>query len=244
MSEKRRLIDRRRFLFTASSMILGTSVWAGTTRNPTTYTVRRGDTLSEIAHAYGVTVSELKRANGLKGDLIRIGQKLQIPGKGADDGLADVRKVSNGLRIDRSRWKYIVGHHSAIASGNAEIYDRNHRRRGMTHGLAYHFVIGNGVDSGDGEIEIGPRWREQQDGGHVRSHEYNAHGIGICVVGNFEKTRPSPKQIAAFSSLVSYLGQDLLGSRYQFTVHREIKGAQTLCPGKYFPVAQMHRRFG
>jgi hypothetical protein len=44
------------------------------------------------------------------------------------------------------------GSYSAIKDGNAASYDRAHRRRGMENGLAYHFVIGNGVDSGDGEI--------------------------------------------------------------------------------------------
>jgi LysM repeat protein len=46
---------------------------------PTTYTVKRGDTLSSIAIAYGTTVKELKKANGLTSNLIRVGQELVIP---------------------------------------------------------------------------------------------------------------------------------------------------------------------
>ena len=42
------------------------------------YTVRKGDTLSNIARKHGVSVATLKKRNGLKGDNIRVGQKLKI----------------------------------------------------------------------------------------------------------------------------------------------------------------------
>lgn len=42
------------------------------------YRVRQGDTLSEIAVANGVTVSQIKRLNGLNGDGIRVGQQLKV----------------------------------------------------------------------------------------------------------------------------------------------------------------------
>jgi len=45
----------------------------------TTYTVRKGDTLDKIARRHGVTVKQIKQANGLKRDRIDIGQKLKIP---------------------------------------------------------------------------------------------------------------------------------------------------------------------
>lgn len=41
--------------------------------------VNRGDTLTKIAREHGVTVRALKRANGLRSDNIRPGQKLQVP---------------------------------------------------------------------------------------------------------------------------------------------------------------------
>ncbi len=44
-----------------------------------TYTIVRGDTLSEIAHRYRVSFKKLKELNGLSSDTIRIGQKLKIP---------------------------------------------------------------------------------------------------------------------------------------------------------------------
>ena len=44
-----------------------------------TYTVKKGDTLGAIARRNGTSVKALKRANGLKSDLIHINQKLTIP---------------------------------------------------------------------------------------------------------------------------------------------------------------------
>ncbi len=44
-----------------------------------TYTVKKGDTLGDIARRNGTSVKALKRANGLKSDLIHINQKLTIP---------------------------------------------------------------------------------------------------------------------------------------------------------------------
>lgn len=53
-----------------------------TTTSTTTYrkyTVKSGDTLSEIAEKYHTTPTKIKKANGLRSDMIRIGQSLKIP---------------------------------------------------------------------------------------------------------------------------------------------------------------------
>jgi LysM repeat protein len=236
-------MDRRRFcgLLGAglSTGVLGSLPLAAA--QASTYTVRRGDTLSGIARSFGTSVNSIRHANGIPGDLIRVGQVLRIPG---DDWLAEVRKVSEPKRGGLRTWRYIVVHHSGIGTGNAAIFDSYHREKvGMRNGLAYHFVIGNGTKSGDGEIEIGSRWDRQLHGGHVRDDRVNRHGIGICLVGNFEKTRPTPRQIAALTALAGYL-RDLVPNRTRFAVHREIDGPEhTVCPGRHFPAARMHRRF-
>ncbi|UJX40117.1 LysM peptidoglycan-binding domain-containing protein [Desulfovibrio sp. JY] len=47
---------------------------------PTQYTVQRGDTLTRIAHTFGVTVEDIVRANGsMNPDTLRDGQTLTIP---------------------------------------------------------------------------------------------------------------------------------------------------------------------
>ena len=45
------------------------------------HTVEPGTTLSALSKAYGVTVSDIKKANRLSSDNIRVGQKLLIPVK-------------------------------------------------------------------------------------------------------------------------------------------------------------------
>ncbi|MGV3774458.1 MAG: LysM peptidoglycan-binding domain-containing protein [Verrucomicrobiales bacterium] len=45
-----------------------------------TYVVKSGDSLSKIAKIHRTTTKEIKKANGLKSDVIRVGQKLKITG--------------------------------------------------------------------------------------------------------------------------------------------------------------------
>ncbi|MHB1310217.1 MAG: N-acetylmuramoyl-L-alanine amidase [Limisphaerales bacterium] len=242
------VVGRRRFLRLVGLLpvILGLPVrsWAAAAEF---CTVRKGETLSHLAQQHGVTVAQLRTWNDLKGDLIRPGQRLRIRPR-MSARYPRLAGLESRIRLPRqtfSRWRRIIGHHSATASGNAAKFDAYHRRtRLMENGLGYHFLIGNGSDSGDGQIEIGTRWTRQIQGGHVRSLEYNEDSIGICLVGNFEVTRPTPKQLAAFTELVKFLRQEVLPKRPEFLVHRELKGERTLCPGKLFPVAQMHQLFG
>ncbi|MFT3782708.1 MAG: peptidoglycan recognition family protein [Nibricoccus sp.] len=156
---------------------------------------------------------------------------------------ANVRAANSRLSIPAGRWKMIICHHSALEKGNAAVYDRDHRKRGMENGLAYHFVIGKGIDSGDGEIEIGNRWYRQIKGGHVRDDKINEIAIGICLVGNFEKHKPTDRQIAALKELLIYLRDEVVGAPVIFMVHTEADPGHTECPGKYFPTEEMHRLF-
>src|SRR5438477_2873081 len=72
--------------------------------------------------------------------------------------------------VKRQRWQFIVVHNSGTRQGNARVFDYYHRHvRRMQNGLAYHFVIGNGTSTGNGQIEVGDRWRRQINGGHVHS---------------------------------------------------------------------------
>ncbi|MCU0780940.1 MAG: LysM peptidoglycan-binding domain-containing protein [Akkermansiaceae bacterium] len=48
---------------------------------PKVVTIQKGDSLSKLAARHGTTVSELKRANGLRGDLIIAGKTLKVPPK-------------------------------------------------------------------------------------------------------------------------------------------------------------------
>lgn len=49
------------------------------TPSSTQVVIRRGDTLSDIANRYNVSVASLRAANALRSDMVRVGQTLQIP---------------------------------------------------------------------------------------------------------------------------------------------------------------------
>lgn len=104
------------------------------------------------------------------------------------------------------RWTTIVVHHSATPGGSARSFDRYHRDKGWDE-LGYHFVIGNGSDTPDGMVEVGSRWNKQKHGAHCKTPDnyFNEHGIGICLVGDFTKTRPTQRQLAALERLTAFL---------------------------------------
>ena len=134
-------------------------------------------------------------------------------------------------------WRRVVLHHSATEVGGAERFDRVHRRdRGWEHGLGYHFVIGNGTDTPDGQIEVGPRWRRQLAGAHAGVTEHNEHGIGICLVGDFRAHAPSRRQLAALRALVAALGERHGIGPDAVVGHRDVRDG-TQCPGACFPVS-------
>lgn len=129
-------------------------------------------------------------------------------------------------------WKWIVVHHSASDSGGAVVFDAWHRQRGFDE-LGYHFVIDNGEGMPDGNVEVGSRWLKQKQGAHAKSADgqYNEHGIGICLVGNFEKDEPTAKQWQMLVKLVAYLSSEYGVDLEHIIGHRDVNG-KTLCPGK------------
>jgi len=157
-----------------------------------------------------------------------------------------VRNEIDRAPVLRDRWRFIIVHNSGTRQGNARIFDYYHRNvRRMSNGLAYHFVIGNGTSSGNGEIEVGDRWRRQINGGHVHSDYLNNISLGICLVGDFNRTEPTRAQLDSCEELIRYL-RARCGKveRHDIPVrpHREMNPPRwaTDCPGDDFP----YRWFG
>lgn len=204
------------------------------------YIVKRDDTVSGIARRYGIAASELIDRNGLANSgRIYIGQRLMIPiSTPSPVGTlnSSVQRALQRANVRRDRWKYVVIHHSGASSGSAQGMDRYHRQeRHMENGLAYHFVIGNGHGMGDGEIAVGRRWTEQLAGGHLASERQNQIALGICLVGNFDKDRPTAKQVQSLNTLVDALLARCSLSPAAVTVHQQINIVGTRCPGRLFP---------
>lgn len=160
-----------------------------------------------------------------------------------------VRDEIDRAPVQKARWRYIVVHNSGTRQGNAKAFDFYHTRvRKMSNGLAYHFVIGNGTSSGDGQIEVGNRWRRQINGGHVHSDYLNNIALGICLVGDFNQERPTAKQLESLDELIRYLRQrtgKIDGKWSIVKAHKEINPPRwpTDCPGGEFPYSWLHGRF-
>ncbi|MCD4831552.1 MAG: peptidoglycan recognition protein family protein [Anaerohalosphaeraceae bacterium] len=141
-------------------------------------------------------------------------------------------------------WNAIVIHHSATQRGSMATFDDYHRNVNGWEGVGYNFVVGNGYGSGNGEVETTFRWSQQRVGAHCKT-DYtnwaNKNAIGICLVGNFEQSRPSYRQMFSVSKLVKFLS-----SRYNIPASR-IYGhkdtprhsTSTNCPGRYFPMVAL-----
>lgn len=160
---------------------------------------------------------------------------------------ASVRAAIDNAKVKKGRWKYIVVHNSGTRQGNARAFDIYHRTvRHMPNGLAYHFVIGNGHSSGNGEIEIGNRWTKQINGGHVASDYLNNIALGICLVGDFNRDVPTAAQTAALEELINYLRKrcgKVKGKDIIVRGHRQINPKPTDCPGDRFPLKWLNREF-
>ena len=138
--------------------------------------------------------------------------------------------------VQRARWKFVIVHNSGTRQGSARVFDYYHRHvRRMRNGLAYHFVIGNGTSTRNGQIEIGDRWTRQMRGGHVHSDYMNNIGLGICLVGDFNRDQPTRAQLEACEELIRYL-QERCG-KMAVRPHREVNPPRwaTDCPGDVFP---------
>ncbi len=93
----------------APAVASGKSSLAGKAR---TYVVRRGDVLSRIAYRHKTTVAAIIKANKLRNDRIRVGQKLRIPGAAAPAPKAvPVREESTSSGATRMAAKPAAGKH-------------------------------------------------------------------------------------------------------------------------------------
>ncbi len=153
-------------------------------------------------------------------------------------------KLSWMAEVEETEWHYILIHHSATESGSVESIHEQHLNRRDAEGnpwlgIGYHFVIGNGHGMPDGTVQATFRWKEQIHGAHSGSELFNARGIGICLIGNFEDTRPTKAQIHSIKSLAK-----VLAARHRITPeklmgHASVKA--TACPGKHFPLNEIRQ---
>ncbi len=126
----------------------------------------------------------------------------------------------------------IILHHTATRTGSAESVRALHRAVNGWVDIGYHYIIGNGSLSPDGEVQTGrPEWAV---GAHARNN--NDDSIGVCLVGDFDDHRPSQAQLDSLGRLLQTLMEryDLTSS--DIIMHRGAPGCDTACPGRNFPL--------
>jgi N-acetylmuramoyl-L-alanine amidase len=78
---------------------------------PASYVVRRGDTLSELAERFGVSMAELKKANNMKSSTVQLGQSLKVPGAASAAPINAVfieHKISRGETLSEIATSYSI----------------------------------------------------------------------------------------------------------------------------------------
>ncbi|MCK4913086.1 MAG: N-acetylmuramoyl-L-alanine amidase [Planctomycetes bacterium] len=140
------------------------------------------------------------------------------------------------------KWTAIVIHHSGTKNGNSAIFDKWHREGNHWEGVGYDFVIGNGTDSRDGQVEVTFRWRKQKTGAHcggTPGNWANREAVGICLVGNFNNTVPTSRQMQSLAALINFLHSDYGIPKNRIYGHGTTPGCNTDCPGRNFPMAEL-----
>lgn len=133
----------------------------------------------------------------------------------------------NTVGYQRPVWSYIIVHHTGAEEKNTEQIRQYHKSLGWRD-IGYHFVIER-----DGKVVNGRSL--DLPGAHCTADKMNFRGIGIALIGNFMNHPPTEQQV---TSLI----QHLLKLRRTYNIpkdhilgHKQVRGAATNCPGKYFP---------
>ncbi len=69
-------------IYVGQRLVVGRGSGGGQTSSTGVHVVRRGETLSALARRYGTTVAAIRKANGLRNNIIYVGQRLRLPGTG------------------------------------------------------------------------------------------------------------------------------------------------------------------
>lgn len=146
------------------------------------------------------------------------------------------------------QWSAIIIHHSATDTGNAAIFDKWHKEHNGWEGIGYDFVIGNGTESGDGQVEVTFRWQRQIPGAHcggTPGNWANEDGIGICLVGDFNITTPTRRQMESLMKLTRFLQERYGIPNSRIYGHGATPGARiTDCPGNRFSMTSFKSMLG
>lgn len=123
---------------------------------------------------------------------------------------------------------HLILHHTGAEEKDAAQVRRYHLSLGWRD-VGYNFIIERDGRVAEGRSLLYP-------GAHCQAASMNYRSIGVALIGNMELRRPTSAQVRALRELVAGLleeygipGKNVLG-------HKQVPGAKTLCPGRYFPL--------
>lgn len=129
------------------------------------------------------------------------------------------------------RRDYIIIHHTGAEEKNARQVKQYHLSKGWRD-VGYNYIIER-----DGKVVPGRSL--EIPGAHTRASGMNYKSIGIALIGNFQNHCPTERQFAALVDLVTWCQQKHNIPTTNVLLHREVPGAHTLCPGRYFPAGEL-----
>jgi hypothetical protein len=123
-----------------------------------------------------------------------------------------------------NRWKSVYIHHTRQAGGAAVAESGDH------------FVIGNGDGAEDGQIQFTARWNLQQPADPAPGcTSVEATCVSIGLVGDFDRTAPTPTQLKRLEQLVHTLQEHFRIASPQVWVFDQPNSPAGV--GRYFPAA-------
>lgn len=129
-------------------------------------------------------------------------------------------------------WKYIMIHHSATVDSDTYSWDairRYHMETNKWSDIGYHF----GVEQVGGHFVMLKGRSLDTDGAHCKEHSMNRLGLGVCLVGDYDKFAPKPGAYDILVSLVNVLQMIYDIPVENVVAHRDYAPYKS-CPGKMF----------
>lgn len=136
-------------------------------------------------------------------------------------------QVINDTRVPLQaiKWRYMVVHASPLRTTD-------------TAEKCHFLVEADGQDAWT--ITATDHWLDQREGGHIGGFWRNS-SIGICLIGDFSRSRPAQGQFASLIDLVNALQQECRISADRVYLHSDLV-ARGSSPGAAFPAAEFSAR--
>lgn len=166
------------------------------------YTVARGDTLSKLSKKFGVSVREIKRANGLSGDTLRTGMRLSIPGlSSAEPGESEAESVAAS---SLPRGEYVVKKGDTLGR-IARRYDVTIKELKKENNIK-----GNSIRSG--QVLYIPGYERQETEYRVVTEKSTIHESN----GQYDYTAPDVENGRFSKESIIQVAKKYLGAPYKF----------------------------